>query len=98
MSGQPSENSASPQITALTRAPAGNFRAPTFAAFALRYTHRLSAGANVKLSWMVAGLLAASPTWGAKVTIDELMRLRALFCVRVSADGNGVSYVFRSRY
>ena len=47
----------------------------------------------MKLSWILAAFFGASQIWGAKVTVDDLMRLRSLFDVRISPDGKRVAYV-----
>ncbi len=49
-----------------------------------------------KLRQLAAGLLVVLTTWpalGAKVTIDDLMRVRSLSEVRISPDGKRVAYV-----
>jgi dipeptidyl aminopeptidase/acylaminoacyl peptidase len=47
----------------------------------------------VKLVWILAAFLLPSQSWAAKVTVDDLMRLRSLFDVRISPDGKRVAYV-----
>jgi dipeptidyl aminopeptidase/acylaminoacyl peptidase len=47
----------------------------------------------VKPIWICAALLLSSQGWAAKVTVDDLMRLRSLFDVRISPDGKRVAYV-----
>ena len=41
----------------------------------------------MKLRWSLAAfILLVSQSWAAKVTVDDLMRLRSLFDVRISPD------------
>ena len=49
-----------------------------------------------KLRWLVTGLLLLLTAWpasAAKVTIDDLMRVRSVSDVRISPDGKRVAYV-----
>ncbi len=48
-----------------------------------------------KLSWLplVFVLCAAWPATAAKVTVDDLMRLRSISAVRISPDGQHIAYV-----
>jgi dipeptidyl aminopeptidase/acylaminoacyl peptidase len=57
------------------------------------YTDSRPKGATVKLRWILAVFFLASQSWAAKVTVDDLMRLRSLFDVRISPDGKRVAYV-----
>jgi len=47
----------------------------------------------VKLRWVLAACCLPSQVWAAKVTVDDLMRLRSLFDVRISPDGKRIAYV-----
>ena len=47
----------------------------------------------MKLLWILTAFLLPSQSWAAKVTVDDLMRLRSLFDVRISPDGKNVAYV-----
>ena len=47
----------------------------------------------MKLLWILPVFLLPSENWAAKVTVDDLMRLRSLFDVRISPDGKSVAYV-----
>ncbi len=47
----------------------------------------------MKLLGTLAVFLLSSCCWGAKVTVDDLMRLRSLFDVRISPDGKRIAYV-----
>src|SRR5438552_15385601 len=47
----------------------------------------------MKLLWILPVFLLPSQNWAAKVTVDDLMRLRSLFDVRISPEGKRVSYV-----
>ena len=42
---------------------------------------------------VLAALVLSSQAWAAKVTVDDLMRLRSLLDVRISPDGKRVAYV-----